>query len=391
MRAVPTRVELRRDQKRHEPSEGPWIRRRQIAKIWGPPDPGSLALVTDPRGEAIAWALLSPESEIAARVVAWGPAEPPAGWLEERLDAAITARERLGLAAEPTTGVREVNSEGDGVPGLVIDRYGDDRVVQITTAAIAARQPAIVAWLRPRTPGDLFVITPEAAAQREGFTPAPLLPEGREHLDFLEHGLPFRVPAPPSQKTGAYFDQRDNRRLVARLAAAHGGPLLDLGCHVGGFAIHAAREGVRAVGLDQSRRVLDLARASAARAGVAERVDFVEGDIFGPLDDPALRGPFGAVVVDPPRIASSARDLPRATRALAACLANVAPRVAAHGHLVVCSCSHHLGREHLDAAVSGLAGRWSKILALGPGPDHPVMPGHAEGEYLRVNVYQRRS
>ena len=387
---MPTRVELRRDQKRHEPADGPWIRRRQIATIWGPPDPAALAQVIDHRGDPIGWALLSPESEISARLIARGAAEPPATWLEDRLAAALAARAALDLTDPLTTGVREVNSEGDGLPGLVVDRYGDDRVVQITTAPIAARQAAIVAWLRPRTAGDLFVITPEAAAQREGFAPAPLLPAGRDHLDFLEHGLPFRVPAPPSQKTGAYFDQRDNRRRIAALAAAHGGPLLDLGCHVGGFAIHAARAGVRAVGLDQSRRALDLARANAERCGVAERVDWVEADLFGPLEDPRLAGPFGAIVVDPPRIASAARDLPRATRALAACLAAVAPRLAPAGHLVVCSCSHHLGRDHLDAAVLALPGRWARTLSLGPGPDHPVAPGHAEGEYLRVNVYQRR-
>src|SRR5690606_36127415 len=130
-----------------------------------------------------------------------------------------------------------------------IDRYDQDRVVQITTAAMAARLPAIRAWLAPRTVGRVLVIAPAKAAAREGFTLEEAAAEGPPHLAFTEHGLPFRVPAPPSQKTGAYFDQRDNRRLVAELAAVRGEGLLDLGTHVGGFALHAARRGVRAVGV----------------------------------------------------------------------------------------------------------------------------------------------
>lgn len=393
---VPLRIELRRDQGRHTVTEGPWIRRRQIAKTWGPPDPAALALVTDHRGEAIGWGLVSPESEIAVRLVNYSSEAPPDDWLGRRLAAALEARDSLGLAAQPTTGLREVNSEGDGVPGLVIDRYGDDRVLQITTAAIAARAPQIVAWLRPRARGALYVTAPTSAAEREGFAPEPLIqlgdpPPAADHrLSFLEHGLPFQAPAPPSQKTGAYFDQRENRRTIAQLAAAHGGPLLDLGTHLGGFAVHAARAGVTAIGLDQSAKALDFARGNAARCGVSERLTFAQGDLFGPLDQPELAGPFGVIVVDPPKIASSARDLPRATRALAACLSNLAPRVAPRGYLVVCSCSHHISGAHLDAAVAGLRGRWTRTLALGPGPDHPVAPCHVQGEYLRVHVYQAR-
>jgi 23S rRNA (cytosine1962-C5)-methyltransferase len=136
--------------------------------------------------------------------------------------------------------------------------------------------------------------------------------------------------------------------------------VLDLGTHLGGFAVHAARAGVTAIGLDQSAKALDFARGNAARCGLSERLTFAQGDLFGPLDQPELAGPFGVIVVDPPKIAGSARDLPRATRALAACLSNLAPRVAPRGYLVVCSCSHHLSGVHLDAAVA--------CAAAGPGP-----------------------
>ncbi|MCB9567540.1 MAG: class I SAM-dependent methyltransferase [Myxococcales bacterium] len=386
------RIELRREHSRHGPAEGPWIRRRWIARTLGPPDPASLACVVDHRGEVRGWGLYGPESELTVRLLTFGSEAPPEGWLEARLAAALRARAALGLERQGTSGVREVNSEGDGLPGLVIDRYGPVRVLQITTAAMAARQGAIVAWLKEHAPGDIFVIHPQSAAEREGFVPEPVIAAGIERLAFAEHGIDFEVPAPPSQKTGAYFDQRENRRRIAELAAGHGGPLLDLGTHVGGFAIHAAAAGVTAVGVDQSAPALALAAANAARNGVAERCAWVRADLFGELDDPQLAGPFGTIVVDPPKIASSPRDLGRALKALRACLARVIPRLADDGFLVICSCSHHLGREHLDQALTGASSAlWTRLLALGPGADHPVLPGHVEGEYLRVNVYQRRA
>ncbi|MEZ4447940.1 MAG: hypothetical protein R3B09_00585 [Nannocystaceae bacterium] len=388
------RLELRREHARFGPAQGPWIRRRQVARIFGPPDPSALAALHDPKGSIVGWGLYSPESEIPLRIVTFGAAPPPEGWLLERLDAALAARQALGLEASGTTGYREVNSEGDGLPGLVVDRYGRDRVVQITTAAMAARLPALRGALAARTPGRVLVTAPTQAAAREGFTLDDEAAADPAPLEFAEYGLPFRVPAPPSQKTGAYFDQRDNRRLVAALAASVGGGLLDLGTHVGGFALHAARLGVATAGVDQSASALAGAADNAARAGLAERCAWVQADLFGALDDPALAGPFGTVVVDPPKIASSPRDLGKALGALGACLSRVRRRLVPGGFLVVCSCSHHLGREHLDQALlagGGGSGAFTRIHALGPGPDHPVQPGHVEGEYLRVNVYQRRA
>ncbi len=363
-----------------------------MAKIWGPADPAALAELTDHRGQTLGWGLLAPDSEIPLRIVSFGAAAPPADWLERRMAAALTSRAALGLRADgPTTGWRVVNSEGDGLPGLTVDRYGVDTVVQIATAAMAARQAIITECFAAHTTGRVFVVSPAQAAEREGFTPQQQLHGDDAMLTFREHGLRFTVPAPPAQKTGAYLDQRDNRRAVAALALASGGGLLDVGCHVGGFALHAAALGVPAVGLDQSARALDCARANAHDNGLAERCTWVQGDMFAPLADPALAGPFGVIVFDPPRIASSARDVDRAAGAMTGSLARLLPRVQADGFVVVCSCSQHLGSEVLDAVMLGAgAGTWTRVHALGPGPDHPVWPGHREGSYLRVNVYQRR-
>ena len=168
--------------------------------------------------------------------------------------------------------------------------------------------------------------------------------------------------------------------------------MLDVGCHVGGFAVHARQLGVPAVGFDQSQVALQYAQRNASTNDLAD-VQWLRGDMFKPWDDPLLAGPFGTIVLDPPKIASRRSDVDRAVTALGRLAHNAASRLESGGHLVLCSCSHHLGREHLDRVAATLPGRdrsWARVATLGAGFDHPVMPAHREGEYLRVNVYQVR-
>jgi 23S rRNA (cytosine1962-C5)-methyltransferase len=135
-----------------------------------------------------------------------------------------------------------------------------------------------------------------------------------------------------------------------------------------------------------------LARAAEhARLNALGGLQWVEADMFGALDDPRLAGPFGTIVVDPPKLAARRRDVDRATAAMQRLVARVAARCTVGGHLVLCSCSHHLAREHLDRCVLASPGRWARTASLGADADHPVAPGHTEGEYLRVAIYQRRA
>ncbi len=385
----PVRIELRRDAGRVGPATGPWVRRKQIARVQGLETAEAIAEVVTRKGETLGWGLLSPQSAIAVRLLTFGPSPPGDTWLSDRLLAATTARDTLRFAGEGTTGYRWVNSEGDGLPGLIVDRYGDDVVVQITTAPMATRRAAIEAWFRGEGHDRLHVVLPPGAAKHEGFEPGVFRDHDADTLRFSEHGLAFETPAPPSQKTGAYFDQRENRRVVARLAAAHGAPLLDIGCHIGGFALHAARAGVSAVGVDSSSVALDHAARNTAASGL-EGLAWIQADMFGPLDAPELEGPFGTIVLDPPKVATNKSNVDRAVEAMKRLVGRVAPRLAPHGHLVLCSCSHHLGRDHLDRVMASTGGPWTRVAMLGAGLDHPVMPGHREGEYLRVGIYRRR-
>ena len=397
------RIELRKDAGRFDRHGSPWVRRKQIARVLGPADPASIATLVDHRGAVLGHGLYSPDSGISLRLLSTEERAPEPDWLSRRLSAALDARARLGLSAHDgsaaTTGYREVNSEGDGLPGLVVDRFGSCRVVQITTAPMAVRVEEILSALTTLTtssaPETTVVLASNAAAEREGFSlEARVIGPTPEHLRWREHGLELRAPAPPAQKTGAYHDQRDNRRRFASLIP-EGATVLDLGCHIGGFALAAARAGAaRVIAVDQSREVLEHVRANAAANGLAERITTVAADMFGTLDQPELAGPFAAIVFDPPKIAATRRDVGRAVGAMTRTLSQLLPRLTPAGVLAACSCSHHLGVSELDRALLEAATRsgrrCTRIAVWGPGSDHPVQPGHIEGEYLRVAVHQLR-
>ena len=387
---MPAQAQLRRDAGKVGPEQGPWIRARQIARFIGIPDPASTIQVLDRHGEPLGWGLASETSAIPVRMLTWGPTPPPEDWLATRLGSALAARSRQGFESHPTTGLRLVNSEGDGLPGLVVDRYDTTLVAQLTTAPMVARREAIVSRLREHHEGPIHQICPASAAKSEGFEPRVEREGDDPELRFVEHGLRFAVPAPPSQKTGAYFDQRANRRFVAELARHTPGPLLDLGCHVGGFALHAAAAGVNAVGVDQSATMLEHAARHAKLNGL-DGLQWVKADMFEALRDPAMAGPFGTIVVDPPKIAGRRRDVPKASAAMQRLVGQASSRLMVGGHLVVCSCSHHLGLEHLDRSALALSGHWTRVATRGADVDHPIAPGHVEGEYLRVAIYQRRA
>ncbi len=391
------RIELRRDAGKVDPAGGPWVRREQVGRVLGPPDPNAIAELVDHRGKTLGFGLYSPESTIVLRLLGFGDQRPSEDWLTQRIERALASRAALGLGPQ-TTGYREINSEGDGLPGLVVDRFGEVRVAQITTAPMAARRETILAALR-EVPG-LIVVAPESAAAREGFgAGVERFGEAADapQLRWREHGLELSAPSPAGQgsfqKTGGYHDQRDNRARFAALVggASLPGQVLDLGTHVGGFALAAARAGREVVALDQSRELLGYVERNAEANAL--RVTTLAADMFGELDARELSGPFAALVFDPPKVANNRRELPRALAAMGRSLTRLLPRVVEGGFVVVCSCSHHLDGEQLDRLMLELAGRcgaWTRVAGWGPGLDHPVWPGHREGEYLRVRVYQRR-
>lgn len=336
----------------------------------------------------------NPHSLIAARRLDPDPAAPveDPGWVRARLAAALALRERLYPG---TPFYRLVHAEADGLPGLVLDRYGDALALQANTAGMERLTPAIVAALRDLVAPRLVVARNDAAVRRlEGLEEqvAPLLGEGGAAVA-EEGGLAFRVDLTGGQKTGWFFDQRENRGRVAGLAAG-GATVLDAFCHTGGFGLRCAAAGAaRVVLLDRSEHALSLAQETAAAHGLSARVETRRAEALEALERMAEAGAerFDIVIADPPAFAKSRKDQPAAVRGYAK-LARIAARlVAPGGFLFIASCSHHVAPgEFAEAVIHGIgrARREARILFQGgAGPDHPVHPLLPESAYLKAMLF----
>jgi len=328
----------------------------------------------------------NPHSLIAARFLDPDPAAPcDAGWFRTKLAECLALRERLFDAPF----YRLVHAEADGLPGLVLDRYGDAVALQANTAGMDRATPDILAALRGLVGPRIVVARNDAAVRKlEGLEEGVALLHGTDGTATVEEGgLSFPVDLLAGQKTGWFFDQRPNRALVARLAA--GRSVLDAFCHLGGFGLSAAAAGAREVTLlDRSEHALDLAMQAAARAGFADRITPLKAEALEHFERMAASGRrFEVVVADPPAFAKTRKDIPAALKGYAK-LARLAASVTAPGGvLFIASCSHHVGQSDFAEAVAwGVhrARRRARILAsTGAGPDHPVHPALPESAYLK--------
>jgi 23S rRNA (cytosine1962-C5)-methyltransferase len=289
---------------------------------------------------------------------------------------------------------RLVHAEGDGLPGLTIDRFDDVCVAQVTTAGMEALVEPMLGALEE-------VIAPQSIVLRND-APARTL-EGLEHyvrtrhgempsrLSVLENGVRYFADPGSGQKTGWYYDQRDNRAFVAKFA--NGRSVLDCYCHTGGFAILAAKSGATdVVGIDSSAPALALGEEAVNANGVAGKCRFVKAEAFDELERLAKgNNRFDIVIADPPPFVKARKDLEagaRAYRKLARLSASV---TAANGYLLMASCSHNMPRERFEQECAigiGRAGRRAALIRdAGAGPDHPVHPMLPETAYLKALVY----
>jgi len=328
----------------------------------------------------------NPHSLIAARRLDPDPAAPcDAGWFRARLAQALSIRERMFDAPH----YRLVHAEADGLPGLVVDRYGDVLAVQANTAGMDAATPLIVEALTA-------LIAPRGVVARNdsGVRGLEGLPEKTQLLAgdaagavVKENGLRFPVDLLGGQKTGWFFDQREHRARVARLAKD--ATVLDAFCHTGGFGIGCAAAGATQVTLlDRSEHALTTASQGAALNGVADRVTTRRGEAMETLERMLGAGQrFGVVIADPPAFAKTRKDQPAALRAYAKLARNAAGLVERNGFLFIASCSHHVAPgEFADAVAWGVhrARREARILHMGgAGPDHPLHPMLPESQYLK--------
>jgi 23S rRNA (cytosine1962-C5)-methyltransferase len=352
--------------------------------------PGSLVTVKRADSRPLGVAMFNPHTLLAGRLLDRDAARPIGRrFVMRRLERALQLRERLYRAPF----YRLVHAEADGLPGLVVDRFGPVLVVQENAAGMELLEPVIVEALSALlSPAAIVLRNDSPARGLEGLTQEVRVAAGAVDgpVTVEEDDAVFLADVLAGQKTGWFFDQRDNRAFVAGLAA--GARVLDLYCYSGGFAVAAARAGAASVaGIDRSEAALALAGEAAARNDVAALCDFRRAEVFAEAAALASAGErFDIVIADPPAFARSKRDVPAALRGYRK-LARLAMQLTAPGGFVfLASCSHNVAAaDFAEAARRGLAdaGRTGRILReAGAGADHPIHPALPESAYLKSLV-----
>lgn len=350
--------------------------------------PGTLVSVERADGRALGVALFNPHTLLAARLLDRDAARPIGKrFLLRRLERALRLRERLFEAPY----YRLAHAEADGLPGLIVDRYGDVVAVQSNAAGMARLEPLVVEALQALlSPAAIVLRNDSPARALEGLASEVRVAAGTidRAVRLEENAAVFAVDVLTGQKTGWFYDQRDNRRFVGRLA--RGARLLDLYCYSGGFAVAAAQAGADAVlGIDRSEPALLLAAEAVALNGVAARCAFQRGEVFAEAARLAGEGErFDIVVADPPPFARSRKEAPAALRGYRKLARLAAALVAPGGILFIASCSYNVGSAEFAEAVRrglGEADRGARILrSAGAGPDHPIHPALPETAYLKT-------
>ncbi len=374
----------------------PWLYAEAISKQSHAAPPGTLAAVYDKRERLLAIGLYDPSSPIRVRVLQRGKSAPiNAAWFRERFMKALALREPL-LQSKTTTGYRLVHGENDGLPGLVLDRYGEMLVMKLYTAAWAPHLPDLVEALTGVVPVQDIVLRLSRGAQRtgaalgltDGIALAGRVPE--RAVTFREAGLTFEVDVLQGQKTGFFLDQRDNRAELAR--HTRGKRVLDVFAYTGGFSVAAARGGATEItSLDASEPALKAAQRNFAlnkkeRLVAKAKHQVMAGDAFKLLEQlGARRQRYEVVVIDPPSFAKTRREVEKALAAYRQLTTLGLAVLAPGGTLMISCCSGQVEANDFYAAVHHAAGRSRRVLRelarTGQPIDHPI--SFREGAYLK--------
>ena len=364
-----------------------WVYRSDIVADDSIP-PGSCVRVADPRGKFLGTALYSSASQIAIRMISRDEVSELAGLIAQRLREAITYREKV---VADTDAYRVVFSEGDFLPGLIVDRYNDVLSVQFLTQATDC---APVRYAVVRTLADEF--NPAGIVERvdprirelEQLAPhqTSLLYGDKSATTITMSGVRFHYDGLEGQKTGAFLDQRENYAAAAQYAR---GEALDVFCYQGGFALHLAPKCASVTGVDSSRPALETADKNAALN--SRDLEWIEGNAFDLLKDYAAAGKrYDTIVLDPPAFAKTKRDLEKALRGYKELNLRALKMLRPGGVLITCSCSFHVGAQDFLEIVADAArdaNRSPRILeARTQSKDHPILLNVPETGYLKCLI-----
>jgi 23S rRNA (cytosine1962-C5)-methyltransferase len=364
----------------------PWVFSGALAAVEGQPAQGDIVQAADAAGRPMGLGFYG-VGDIAFRLVtADASARIDASFWHRRLEQAVELRRRV--VPPRTDAYRLVNAEGDGMPGLVVDRYAGTLVLSIGTAGMEKwREPLIAHLGKLLSPGGIYERSEGRSRQIEGLSDriGPVAGRTPEPLEICENGLRFEVDPVAGQKTGFFLDQRVNREAVA--AVSGGSTVLNCFSYTGAFSVYAGRAGaLRVISVEASEAANAASRRNLTRNGLAlGRHPVLTADVFDFLRENGER--FDLIILDPPAFAKSRRDVDRAVRGYREINLQAARRLKEGGLLATFSCSNFVDEELFGRTVLGAArdaGKTARVLSiLGAGPDHPFNLAHPEGRYLK--------
>ncbi len=398
-------IRLRDGKERSVLRRHPWIFESAIAK--GSADPGETVRVESQKGEFLAWAAFSPQSKIRARAWSFDPEQRiDAPFLRAKIAAAIAARQHFGIDSD---GVRLVHGESDGVPGLIVDRYGDTLVAQFLSCGVERWKSALVDALLAETGlTRLYERSDANSRELEGMKSVTGWLRGGEpsaqgelpatDLVIREHGWRLNLSIADGHKTGFYLDQRDNRKRFADWVQRMGlKRVLNCFCYTGGFTVAALAGGADEVtSIDSSGPALALAQANVALNGFdPARATMLDADVNASLRAFQKEGrQFDAIVLDPPKFAPTVAHADRAARAYKDINRLALGLLRSGGVLFTYSCSGGISADlfHKIVASAGMDAGVDGYISerLGAAPDHPMTINFPEGEYLKGLVVVKK-
>jgi len=359
----------------------PWIYRTDIYDE--PGDAPGIVAVTERRGRHLGQALYSPKSEIRLRLLTREREAIDASWWAERIASSATRRADI-----PATAYRVVHAEGDGLPSLIVDRYGPYVVAQLLSAGLEQVRDDVLAGIDTALAPEGILLRNDSAIRRHEGLPLEVVAAKGSVPDTVpveEHGVRYLAAPRAGQKTGAFLDQRENRVLVWQHIGA--GRALDLFTYHGSFALHLARGAAEVLAVDSSADALARGRDNAALNGLTN-IAWREANAFDLLRELERREEtFDTVVLDPPAFAKSKQSVPRALAGYKEINLRAMRTLSPSGVLFTCSCSYHVSRtaflEMLADAARDSGRRLQLLAVVGAGRDHPELINVPETGYLK--------
>ena len=368
----------------------PWVFRSDIKKTDAEAQPGCVVKVYAGNGRYLGQAFYNPQSQITLRFLTHGKEAVDGAFIRNRVFRAVDYRR---LFADLKS-CRVIFSESDGLPGLIVDAFGDVLCVQFLCLGIDRfREDVLDALTEALHPAAIYERSDAPVRELEGLTQTAGLLRGQmpERVEILENGVRFLVDVKEGQKTGYFLDQKENRAAIAPFVRDK--EVLDCFTHTGAFALHAAHFGAKAVtAVDISEFACECARKNAELNGFTQ-IEFVTANAFDYLKEKSLSGPcFDVVILDPPAFTKSRATVDAAARGYKEINLRGMKLVRPGGYLVTCSCSQHMSPEAFlnvvkdaakDARVSLM-----QVEYRTQGRDHPILPAAPETQYLKCGIFR---